>query len=79
MTKIKPRFKRFEMHGNLPTAKQAWHCGKCIKIHDQPKEVYDRKPTRTEVHKSAEGGAMIANTPITTNTRIKEVKRHEKK
>ena len=59
MNKIKPRFKRFEMHGNLPAALQH---GTVVSVSiNKPKEV-DKKRRSIENHanriqnKSARGG-----------------------
>ena len=39
MNKIKPRFERFEMHGNLPATLQYGTVVSASKYTDQPKEV----------------------------------------
>jgi hypothetical protein len=53
----KPRFKRFEMHGNLPTILQH---GTVVSA-SKPEEV-DRYTTRTELERAQTGCAMTVNT-----------------
>ena len=55
MNKIKPRFKRFEMHGNLPAALQHGTVVSASKTHKQTKRREIDKPHANRIHKSAGG------------------------
>ena len=64
MNKIKPWFKRFEVHGNPPAALE--HGTVVSASKNKPKEV-DRTPMRTESGRAPKGSAMTANTPGSTD------------
>jgi len=79
VNKAKPRFKGFEMYGNLPAALRRGTVVSASKYTSKQKEV-EYRHMRMEIPKSAEGGAMTTNARRTTNIRIlMEVKTHEKK
>ena len=61
MNKIKPWFKRFEMHGNLPAALQY---GTVVSASiNKPKEV-DRQTHANRIHKSAGGERNDSKYPM---------------
>jgi hypothetical protein len=66
VNKIKPWFKRFEVHGNPPAALEYGTVVNASK--NKPKEV-DRTPMRTESRRAPKGSAMTANTRRSTNNR----------
>jgi len=74
VNKIKPRFKRFEVHGNPPAALEHGTVVNASK--NKPKEV-DRTPMRTKSRRAPKGGAMAANTRRSTKNEYlpKEVNR----
>ena len=73
VNKIKPRFKRFEVHGNPPAALEH---GTVVNAPKNKSKEVDRTPMRTESGRAPKGGAMTANIRRSANNEYtpKEVK-----